>query len=76
MKNSSLTLTAVARGGIKPAVIGTGGTDGSSLSCGNIIIYLKDGQSKEQFLQNLTGDYNQQVRVGSASGGKCILRFY
>lgn len=67
IKNSSLILTAVASGDIKPAVIGTGGTDSGKLRCGDINIYLKEGQSKEQFLQNLKGDYNQQVGVGSVS---------
>ena len=69
IKNSDLILTAVASGNIKPAVIGTGGTDSGFLSCGNINIYLKDGQSQEQFLQNLKGSCNQQVGVGSASAG-------
>lgn len=67
IKNSDLTLKAVASNGIKPAVIGTGGTDSGELRCGDINIYLKEGQSQEQFLQNLTGDYNQQVGVGSVS---------
>lgn len=65
IKNSNLTLTAVSGWAGKPAVIGTGATDGSAVACGNITIYLKDGQSKEEFLQNLKGDYNQKVGVGS-----------
>lgn len=69
IKNSTLNLTAVAVNSIKPAVIGTGGTDNGDLSCGDINIYLKEDQSKEQFLQKLKGNYNQQVGVGSASGG-------
>lgn len=71
IKNSNLTLKAVAdfRGMGNPAVIGTGVTDGcdsgTHVACGNITIYLKDGQSKEDFLQNLKGDYNEQVGVGN-----------
>ncbi|WP_018666009.1 fimbrillin family protein [Bacteroides gallinarum] len=69
IKNSTLTLTAVSGDCGNPAVIGTGATDSGSLSCGNINIYLKEGQSKTDFLQNLKGSYNQQVGVGNASGG-------
>jgi len=72
IKNSSLILTAVPRGDIRPAVIGTGGTDNGGLRCGNINIYLKESQSKEQFLQNLTGNYNQQVGVGSVSSSGSV----
>lgn len=73
IKNSDLTLNAVSGGYMgNPAVIGTGVTDGATLSCGNITIYLKDGQSKEQFLQNLKGDYNQQVGVGSNKAGGSV----
>lgn len=69
IKNSTLTLTAVYGDCGNPAVIGTGATDTGNLSCGNINIYLKDGQSKTDFLQSLKGSYNQQVGVGNASGG-------
>lgn len=69
IKNSTLTLTAVSGDCGNPAVIGTGATDTGNLSCGNINIYLKDGQSKTDFLQSLKGSYNQQVGVGNASGG-------
>lgn len=49
----------------KPAVIGTGGTDGQPMSCVGINITLKDGQSKDEFLNNLTGPY---TKVGAGEG--------
>lgn len=69
IKNSNLTLTAVSYDFIgNPAVIGTGVTDGADVACGNITIQLKDGQSKEEFLENLKGDYNEQVGQGDDKG--------
>lgn len=49
----------------KPAVIGTGGTDGQPMSCKGINITLKDGQSKDAFLSKLTGPY---TKVGAGEG--------
>ena len=69
--NSNITASVRDNKNSSAAVIGTGDTTGSNdkNSCQGINITLKDGQSKAQFLEKLTGNYNIQVGAGSNSRG-------
>lgn len=69
--NSNITASVGNNKNSSAAVIGTGDTTDSNEknSCQGINITLKDGQSKAQFLEKLTGNYNIQVGAGSNSRG-------
>lgn len=64
----------------KPAVIGTGGTDGQPMSCKGINITLKVGQTKSDFENSLTGPYTTKVGAGeglnSASNTCSYVNWY
>lgn len=69
--NSNITASVGDNKNSSAAVIGTGDTTDSNdkNSCQGINITLQDGQSKAQFLEKLTGNYNIQVGAGSNSRG-------
>lgn len=69
--NSDITASVENNMSSSAAVIGTGDTTygNEKNSCQGINITLKDGQSKAQFLEKLTGNYNIQVGAGSNSRG-------
>lgn len=69
--NSDIKASVGSSGKSSAAVIGTGDTTYSNEknSCDGINITLKAGQTKTQFLSNLTGTYNVQVGAGSNSRG-------
>ncbi len=78
IRNSTLELTAQsyapdAANGIKPAVIGTGGhpnSDGEGVHCGDIKIYLKEGETKQEFLDRLGGVFHTKVGAGLDKSGR------
>lgn len=65
--NSDITASVGSNMNSSAAVIGTGDSTYSNEknSCDGINITLKAGQTKTQFLSNLTGTYNVQVGAGS-----------
>ena len=69
--NSDIKASVGSSGKSSAAVIGTGDTTYGTEknSCDGINITLKAGQTKTQFLSNLTGTYNVQVGAGSNSRG-------
>lgn len=72
--NSDIQATVGDNNLEKPAVIGTGGTDGNSMYCAGINITLKDGQSKDDFLSKLTGSCFTKVGAGegkNSASNKC-----